>query len=75
MDPKPRPNHAKYIEVLRSMTSEQRLNKAFELSDLTRQLFFARVWRADFRTYLLKSSIGSILNGWPNATTVITDGS
>lgn len=38
-DIKPRPNHAKYIQALRAMTPEQRLMKAFELSDLTRQLF------------------------------------
>lgn len=33
MDPKPRPNHRRYIEILRRMTPEQRLAKAFELSD------------------------------------------
>jgi len=36
---KPRPNHARYIQVLRSMTDEQRLQKAFELTELSRQLF------------------------------------
>ena len=36
---KPRPNRAKYIEVLRAMTPEQRLAKAFELSDFAKQLF------------------------------------
>ena len=39
MDPKPRPNHRRYIEVLRSMTPEQRLAKAFELSASSKQLF------------------------------------
>lgn len=39
MDPKPRPNHQRYIEVVRSMTPEQRLLKAFELSDLAKKLF------------------------------------
>jgi hypothetical protein len=39
IDIKPRPNHAVYIQVLRNMTPEQRLLKAFELSDLARQLF------------------------------------
>ena len=38
-DPKPRPNRRLYIQILRSMTPEQRLLKAFELSELTRQLF------------------------------------
>lgn len=28
-----------YLDVLRRMTSEQRLQKAFELSEFTRQLF------------------------------------
>lgn len=39
MDPKPRPNHRLYIEVLRRMTPEQRLLKAFELSALGKELF------------------------------------
>ena len=39
MNIKPRPNHKRYIEVLRSMTPEQRLLKAFELSELGKQLF------------------------------------
>jgi hypothetical protein len=38
-DPKPRPNHRHYIEVLRRMTPEQRLAKAFELSEMTKRLF------------------------------------
>jgi hypothetical protein len=36
---KERPNHRRYIEVLRSMTPEQRLQKAFELSEFSRALF------------------------------------
>jgi len=36
---KPRPNHALYIETLSRMTPEQRLQKAFELSQMTRELF------------------------------------
>src|SRR5690349_19876073 len=39
MDPKPRPNHALYIEVLRRMTPEQKLQKMFELSAFTKELF------------------------------------
>jgi len=38
-DPKPHPNHKEYIRILRRMTSEQRLLKAFELTDLGRRLF------------------------------------
>lgn len=36
---KPRPNHRQYLQVLRRMTPDQRLAKAFELSDLSKQLF------------------------------------
>jgi hypothetical protein len=39
MDPKERPNHQRYIEVLRRMTPEQRLLKAFELSEFSKALF------------------------------------
>ncbi|MEI7581744.1 hypothetical protein [Runella sp.] len=38
-DPKPRPNHRKYLETLRQMTEGERLLKAFELSDFSRALF------------------------------------
>jgi hypothetical protein len=36
---KPRPNHRQYIQTLRSMTPSQRLAKAFELSDFSKQIF------------------------------------
>jgi hypothetical protein len=39
MDPKPRPNHQRYLEMLRAMTPEQRLLKAFEMSAFTKALF------------------------------------
>lgn len=39
MDPKPRQNHRLYIEILRRMTPEQRLAKAFELTELSRAAF------------------------------------
>lgn len=38
MDIKPRPNHKRYIEVLRAMTPEQKWNKIFELSKFAREL-------------------------------------
>ena len=41
MDIKPRPNHHLYIETLRSLTPEARLLKAFELTDMTRDLLLA----------------------------------
>jgi hypothetical protein len=39
MDPKPRPNHRIYIEILRRMTAEQKLQIVFDLSETTRALF------------------------------------
>lgn len=39
MNPKPRPYHHIYIEILRRMSPEQRLNKAIELSELSKDLF------------------------------------
>jgi hypothetical protein len=39
MDLKPRPNHKIYLEILRRMTPEQKLNKAFELSEFSKSLF------------------------------------
>ena len=36
---KARPNHREYLDVLQRMTPEQRIAKAFELSDLTKTLF------------------------------------
>lgn len=38
-DPKPRPNHRLYIESLRRMTPEERLDRAFELTEFARSLF------------------------------------
>ena len=39
MDPKPRPNHKRYLEILRGMTAEQKLQKVFELSEMVKSLF------------------------------------
>ncbi|MEE8585971.1 MAG: hypothetical protein V3T83_14090 [Acidobacteriota bacterium] len=39
MEIKPRPNHRIYIETLRRLSPEQKLAKAFELSDMSRRLF------------------------------------
>jgi hypothetical protein len=36
---KPRPNHRRYISILRRMTADQRAQKMFELSQFTKQLF------------------------------------
>jgi hypothetical protein len=39
MDAKRRMNHRVYVGALRRMTSQERLEKAFELSEFSRQLF------------------------------------
>jgi hypothetical protein len=39
MDPKPRPNHREYIEALRAMTPEARLQQAFDLTEMVNSLF------------------------------------
>jgi len=39
MDIKKRPNHKLYIQVLRRMSPEARLMKAFELTEFSRELF------------------------------------
>ena len=39
MDIKPRPNHKIYLESLRRLSPEQKLSKAFELSEMSRRLF------------------------------------
>lgn len=36
---KKRPNHRVYLTILRKMTPEQRLLKAFELSEFSRRIF------------------------------------
>ena len=36
---KNRPNHRQYLQILRRMSPEQRLQKAFELSDFSKALF------------------------------------
>jgi DNA-binding PadR family transcriptional regulator len=39
MDPKPHPNQREYLKALRAMTPDERLRKAFELTELGRTLF------------------------------------
>lgn len=36
---KPRPNHREYLQALRAMTPQQRVDKAFELSAMSKQVF------------------------------------
>ncbi|MEX0775651.1 MAG: hypothetical protein WD042_08030 [Phycisphaeraceae bacterium] len=40
VDLKPRPNHARYVQIMRRMTPEQRAAKVFELSDMMRSMFW-----------------------------------
>jgi hypothetical protein len=60
MDPKPRPNHQRYLEVLRKLTPAQKLAKTFELSAWTKALFihglrkrFPDVTEEEFKRILL----------------------
>ena len=39
MNPKPRPNHRLYLNILSRMTPEQKLKKVFELSAFAKELF------------------------------------
>jgi len=39
MSAKPRPNHQLYLRVLARMTPDERLRKAFELSQMAKDLF------------------------------------
>lgn len=61
MDIKQRPNHKLYLQILRRMTPEQRLAKAFGLSEFSRQLFihglrrrFPDLSEAEFKELLLR---------------------
>lgn len=71
MEPKPRPNHQVYLEALRRLTSEQRLLKAFELTELSRELFraglrqrFPEAGDAELqRIYLERLEMG---HNWPS---------
>nr|CAJ71645.1 unknown protein [Candidatus Kuenenia stuttgartiensis] len=61
MNLKERLNHKLYIQVLRQMSPEKRLLKAFELSEFTRQLFihglqkrFPHLSDEEFQKILLK---------------------
>lgn len=61
MNPKPRPNHQRYLEVLRSMTGGQRLLKAFEMSAFTKAIFreglrkrFPHLSEEEFHTLFLE---------------------
>jgi hypothetical protein len=54
-------NHKLYIQILRKMTPEQRLMKAFELSEFSKQLFihglhkrYPDVSEEEFQRILLK---------------------
>ena len=41
MDINKRPNHRRYIQILRTMSPEERLRQAFELTEFSRDLFMA----------------------------------
>ncbi len=61
MDLKKKPNHKVYLQVLRSMSPEKRLLKAFELTAFAKQLFihglrkrFSHLSDEEFKKLLLK---------------------
>ena len=61
MDIKPRPNHRLYLDILRRMSPEARLMKAFELSSFSNDLFlhglrkrFPDLSEQDFRKLYLE---------------------
>ena len=61
MNPKPSPNRARYVGILRRMTPEQRLAKAFELTEMSRALFvkglharFPNLTREEFHALVLR---------------------
>lgn len=43
--PKPTPNRDRYMQTLRSMSPEQRLAKAFELSEMSREALMVGIIR------------------------------
>ena len=61
MQMKKYPNHKIYLQTLKNMTPEQRLQKAFELSSLTKNLFlhglkkrFSNKTEAEIKSIYLK---------------------
>ena len=61
MNLKSSPNHALYIRILRQMTPEQRLGKAFELTEMSRALFikglrgrFPNLAKEEFHALMLR---------------------
>lgn len=45
MNVKPAPNHKVYLEVLKKMSPAERLEKAFQLSNMTKQLFLEGLYK------------------------------
>ncbi len=45
MDLKPKPNRRLYLEILKKMGPEKRLDKVFELNNLARELFLTGLKR------------------------------
>ena len=61
VDPKPRPNHARTIRILRGMSADQRLRTTLELGEWSRRLFeeglrkaHPELSEAEFHRLLLK---------------------
>jgi len=61
MNIKNRPNHKKYIQILKQMSPEKRLLKAFELSEFSKRLFiyglhkrFPNLSESEFKRILME---------------------
>jgi hypothetical protein len=68
---KGQPNYSLYIRVLRRMSSEARLMKAFELTELSKELFVHGLHRR-FPRLMNESCTKYTLSGLRNITTGIT---
>ena len=67
----PRPNHGVYVRVLRAMTPEHRLRKAFELAATARAMLehgLRRRFPDLGDEYMVTGSLASSLQGEPRAT-------
>ena len=71
MDIKKRPNYKIYLKVLRQMSPEKRLLKAFELSEFTGNFLFTGYTRGS-RILMMKNLKKYFWSVWINVTTGIT---
>ncbi|MCL4741076.1 MAG: hypothetical protein KJZ54_02630 [Phycisphaerales bacterium] len=70
MDPKPRPNEERYRRIIRRMTPAQRIEKAGELSDMTKELALAglRQRYPDLDELALRRRLLELRTRWARST-------